>query len=363
MTRAKSKSGASALKKWVLLINLFFVLLLLLTYLTPYMPVEKWGWLSLLALAYPFIMLINGSFALAWVMARKWIAMFSIVAMLLGWNVHNRYVKLIPLGEKGKCEESIRLLSYNMRGLSIVPAEEGASRERKIEMLHEALSDLKEYPDIFAIQEGAKADYIGKKFGLNNIIHGSKSSLWLLSRYPIIKQGELKGDESNPFCIWADMKTDAGILRVYNMHLMSNRVTGTTEELIQDMDFQKEYTWNKIRFIVSRYKYTTKKRSAEATKLWEHIQQSPHPAILMGDGNDTPISHTYHILAKHMKDSFRKRGVGFSTTYESQLPLLRIDYLMGTQDIQFKDHQTHRLSYSDHYPISAGICIRSHTSS
>ena len=363
MTRAKSKSRTSALKKWVLFINLFFVLLLLLTYLTPLMPVEKWGWLSLLALTYPFILLINGSFALAWIMARNWIAMFSIIAMVLGWNVHNRYVKLLPLGEKGKCEESIRLLSYNMRGLSMVPAEEGASLERKIEMLHEAFSELKEYPDIFAIQEGSKPDYIGKKFGLQHSIHGSKSTLWLLSRYPIVGHGELKGDEANTFCIWADIKTGEGMLRVYNMHLMSNRVTGTTEELIQDMDFQKENTWNNIRFIVSRYRYTTKKRSEEAAKLSLHIRKSPHPAVLMGDGNDTPISHTYHLLAKDMKDSFRKRGIGFSTTYESQLPLLRIDYLMGTQEIQFKDHLTHRLSYSDHYPVSTGICLKTHTSS
>jgi endonuclease/exonuclease/phosphatase family metal-dependent hydrolase len=46
-----------------------------------------------------------------------------------------------------------------------------------------------------------------------------------------------------------------------------------------------------------------------------------------------------------------------STTYASRLPLLRIDYLLGTSQISFKDHQTYQLNFSDHYPITAGICI------
>ncbi|HXR80257.1 MAG TPA: hypothetical protein VN763_05040, partial [Saprospiraceae bacterium] len=273
MTRAKSKSKAGVLIKWILALNLFFIFLLGLTYATPYFTVEKWGWLTLLALTYPFIMLMNGCFAAAWIIAHKWYAAFSIVAILSGLSVHARYFKLFSFpSDTPECSESIRILSYNMRGLAMVPVEKGASTERKIESLYTALSDVKEYPEIFSIQEGTKGDYIGKKFGLTHVIHGSKSTLWILSKFPIIGQGELEGKEKNPYCIWADIKTDDGILRVYNMHLMSNRVTNTAEELIQDMDFQKENTWNSIRFIMSRYKYTTRSRAKEATTLREHIR-------------------------------------------------------------------------------------------
>jgi hypothetical protein len=55
-----------------------FIFLLVLAYATPYFSVEKWGWLTLLALAYPFIMLINGSFAAAWLIARNWYAAFPL---------------------------------------------------------------------------------------------------------------------------------------------------------------------------------------------------------------------------------------------------------------------------------------------
>ncbi|MBK8833265.1 MAG: hypothetical protein IPN60_20965 [Saprospiraceae bacterium] len=67
MTRAKSNPKTGLLKKWILGINGCFILLLILTYVTPYVSVGKWGWLSLLALTYPFIMVVNGLFATGWI--------------------------------------------------------------------------------------------------------------------------------------------------------------------------------------------------------------------------------------------------------------------------------------------------------
>src|SRR6187402_3492055 len=101
MTRAKNKNKAGLLKKWTLALNLFFVLLLILTYITPYVRVELWGWLTLLALAYPFIMLMNGCFAIAWLLNKNWYAVFSIVAIVVGLSVHGRYVKLFSFKSSG----------------------------------------------------------------------------------------------------------------------------------------------------------------------------------------------------------------------------------------------------------------------
>ncbi len=360
MTRAKNSPKTGLLKKWILGINGCFIFLLILTYITPFVSVDKWGWLSLLALTYPFIMLVNGLFALAWFFLGSWYSAFSILALLAGFSNHTRYVKLFSFGGgKAPCEESIRVMSYNMRGLSMVPVKKGTGIEGKIDSLYNAIKDLKEFPDILCLQEAARGDLIAKRFGMKHSLHAPKSSLWLLSRYPILKNGVLDGEETSPSCMWVDLKTPQGILRVYNMHLVSNRVTNTTEELIQDMDLKNENTWSNIRFIVSRYKQTTKLRAIEAETLRKHLRDSPYPSIIAGDGNDTPLSNTYHILADGLTDSFKQRGSGLSTTYESKLPLLRIDYLLGTPSIHFKDHYTHHLRYSDHYPVSTGICINS----
>ena len=359
MTRAKNSPKTGLLKKWILWINLSFIFLLVLTYLTPLVSSEKWGWLTLLTLTYPFIMLVNGIFASGWFFMRSWYAVFSLVTLLAGMHIHTSYFKLFSANRSATCEESVRLMSYNMRGLSMVPVKKGTGIEGKIDSLYNALNALKEFPDILCLQEASRGDLIAKRFGMKYSIHAPKSSLWLLSRYPIIKNGELEGEEVSPSCMWADIKTPQGMMRLYNMHLVSNRITNTTEVLLQDMDLQNENTWSNIRFIVSRYKQTTAKRSIEAQSLKNHLSKCPYPAIIAGDGNDTPLSHTYHILADDMKDSFRQSGSGLSTTYESSLPLLRIDYILGTGEISFKDHQTHLLPYSDHYPVSTGICIKS----
>jgi endonuclease/exonuclease/phosphatase family metal-dependent hydrolase len=360
MTRAKSKSKAGRLPKVMLWINFFLIFLLALTYATPHISVDQWGWLSLLALGYPFILLANGIFAIGWIFFRRWYAVLSILALLAGFNVHRRFMQIFPSRTTPMiCNESIRILSYNMRELSMIYVRKDAGINAKIDTLYNALTDLREYPDIICLQEAIKGDLIGKRFGLDYSIHAPKSSLWLLSRFPILTNGQIEGAEESPSTMWADIQTPQGILRVYNMHLFSNRVTNTTEELIQDLDLKNENTWSNIRFIVSRYKFTTQKRAKEALAIRAHMASCQYPVILAGDGNDTPLSHTYNVLKTDLKDSFEEKGFGLSTTYESHLPLLRIDYVLGTKDIIFKDHNTYHIRYSDHFPVSAGICIQS----
>lgn len=363
MTRAKSRSKSNRLKKWILGINISFILLLALTYATPLFPVEKWGWFSLLTLAYPFILLSNVLFALGWIFFGSWYFILSAVAILSGIPHHQRYIQIIPSGKKNTCEESIRLLTYNTRGLSMVPVQKDADYSIRIDSLYNALADLKEFPDIICLQEAYKGEMIAKKFDMEYSYHGPRSSLWLLSRYPIVKKGVLEGEEESPSVIWADIRTPQGLLRVYNMHLVSNRVTHTAEELIQDMDLQNENTWSRVKFIVSRYRRTTEKRAREALVIHEHLQKCPHPAVVAGDGNDPPISHTYKVLRKGLRDSFVAKGFGLGTTYESTFPLLRIDYVFGTGNVIFKDHHTHHINYSDHYPVSTGICLETDSGS
>ncbi len=359
MTRAKNRRKSSWLKKCIIWLNGIFAAILLLTYLTPYVNVEIWGWFSLLALAYPFILFVNGLLALGWVFFRSWYAILSILAILAGIPNHVRYIKMFSISTKeaASCIESIRIMSYNLKGMSMIPAKSEKDVAGKIDSLYKAISDLKEFPDILCLQEVSNGKEIAARFGMGHVLHASKSSLWMLSRFPVLANGEIEGEETSPSAMWADLKTPQGVLRVYNMHLVSNRVTNTTEELIQDMDLKNENTWHNIRFIVRRYRHTTRLRALEAQKVQDHVIHSPYPSVLAGDGNDPPLSHVYHLLSKDLKDSFLDRGTGLSTTYASQLPLLRIDYIFGTSQISFKDHHTYRLKFSDHYPITTGICI------
>src|SRR5687768_16829611 len=148
MTRARSKPRTGRLKKLILLINFFFILILALTYATPMFEVERWGWFSLFALTYPFILLANVLFAIGWTFFRSWYALLSTITILAGTVHHQRYIQLFPSAKSSACEESIRLLSYNTRGLQMVPVRKDANYNVRIDSMYNALADLKEFPDI-----------------------------------------------------------------------------------------------------------------------------------------------------------------------------------------------------------------------
>lgn len=358
MRRAKNKPRQGGHTKWWLGLNLFAIAILLLTYITPWISVNRWGWLSLLALAYPFTLFVNILFVFGWFFFKNRFALLSLLALAVGWKHHGEYIQLFPGGKSDECVESIRILSYNLRGLSLFPGGPKTPASERIDTLYESLAAHKEFPDILCLQEATYGDLIAKRFEMEHIVHVPRSTLWLISRYPIVAEGNIEGSTGSPCAIWADIKSPQGTFRVINIHLTSNRVSATTQELMQEMTQPSEQVWKNLRFILSRYKATTRKRAREARVLREFVLSSSHPVILAGDANDPPLSNVFSILSGDMHNSFIRRGAGLSTTYDGPLPLLRIDYIFGDRQIDFKDHQTYPLSLSDHFPVAAGFCLK-----
>ena len=82
------------------------------------------------------------------------------------------------------------------------------------------------------------------------------------------------------------------------------------------------------------------------------VQRRVCRRIMAGDFNDTPFSHIYKLLTKGRIDSFLECGDGIGTTYVGALPGLRIDFILGDEEIiQFCSHRVLHTSYSDHNPV------------
>ena len=54
--------------------------------------------------------------------------------------------------------------------------------------------------------------------------------------------------------------------------------------------------------------------------------------IVCGDFNDTPISYTYRTMSRDLNDAFRKVGRGYSHTYRGFFNMLRIDYVLCSDE-------------------------------
>ncbi len=358
MKRAATKGSVPLMRRILRWATGACLVLLAMAYITPHVPVTHWGWLALLTLAYPFLLLAQIGLALAWFLLGRWEAWLPIVMLAAGLPVHARYIKILAWPARPACETPLVCASYNLRGLSMVQAPKGAGIPAKVDTLYAAFKRVETLPDILCLQEVVKGDACARRFDLEHMYHAPRSTLWLFSRYPITRKGSIDGAEKSPCALWADIKTPQGMLRVYNIHLVSNRVTNTTQELIDDFDDPGGNRWENVKFIVSRYRRTTIERAREAGLLRVHMAECPHPVIIAGDANDTPLSNTIHVLSAGLTDSFRERGLGLSTTYSSIMPLLRIDYLLGTPEIRFTDHDTYDMPHSDHSPVIAGFCVK-----
>lgn len=299
--------------------------------------------------------ILNTFFALLWISLRKKYLWISFITLLIGWSFHGRFVQFsvnrAPLEDANEAN-LLHVMEYNMHGLVDVPPFSVSKFEEKKKNLSKYILEAFPQIDILCSLEGTA----GLNIGLPHTIKAKKASIYTYSKYPIVAQGELQlPDQKYQFGIWADIKTPGGVIRVYNLHLQSNRITAETEELMDEIKVQERDTWIRIGDVISKYRRATAIRSDQARWVKKHVDNCPHPVLLCGDFNDTPQSNAYQTISKNLTDSFRSRGKGIGTTYAGSLPALRIDYIMLSSQLKVRQHEVLEWDYSDHFPILATL--------
>ena len=155
------------------------------------------------------------------------------------------------------------------------------------------------------------------------------------------------------------MITDKQTIRIINVHLQSNKVSTQTEELVSSPDLAEKETWKGMKSVISKIKRATAMRTTQAIEVQKFIAASPHPTIVVGDFNDTPLSYTYKQMSENMNDAFIEKGNGIGITYAGDIPGLRIDYLLGSEGVNFASYKRPTVDFSDHYPIQCHFTISS----
>ncbi|MFN9381282.1 MAG: endonuclease/exonuclease/phosphatase family protein, partial [Bacteroidota bacterium] len=146
------------------------------------------------------------------------------------------------------------------------------------------------------------------------------------------------------------------IFRVYNVHLLSNQITGMAYKISEGGTVPERKDMHLYRKMLSQYKQSIKTRTQQSQILADHIAQSPHPVIICGDLNDTPLSYVYNRLRKYADDAFLTAGNGIGVTYIGPVKGMRIDYILPSKT--FNTLHCRRYSpgnFSDHCPVAADI--------
>jgi len=335
------------------IITILTALSLPILYLGAYIdPNDSWIF-GIASLFYPLSLLANLFFSIYWVYRRRFIFLIPALLILIGYEYVLGYfrIQFPPVNPI----EKFRIATFN------------AHEFKEIEYPHPYLRDdsweklmLEIKPDIWCLQEieGIKKvkGSLPETIGLHRAAYSGQAGLAIYSTYDPIKAKSYVFSIDNGFQ-YADFRHKNGkIFRVYNVHLLSNQITGMAYKISSGGTVPEKEDIHLYRRMLSQYKQSIKMRSQQSNLLAEHIAQSPYPYIICGDLNDTPLSFVYKKLRKYANDAFLTAGNGIGITYIGPVKGMRIDYILPADTFNTLYCQRYIPgNISDHCPVAADI--------
>jgi len=374
MKRRKLKRpGIHIFSKFILTMNIFAVCALLLSYLASYIDPEKLWVFSFFGLAYPAILVINILFIIYWLIRMPKLALLSGLTILAGLGVIQNYIgfrESTAIMVPKSSDSFIRVMTYNVHNFK-------QFGDKNDKFTKELILDIirNEQPDVICFQEffsRKRGEYNFRKLILQiletehyyfkpSTDNGYEAmGMAIFSKFPIVDKGNIQFAKKMNWneAVYADIRKGDQTFRVYNVHFQSisfqpedyRYLKKVTSEIDTDVESSKKIGY--------RLKNAFLKRSNQARLLKEHTEKSPHPYIIAGDFNDTPISYTVKTISRGMNNGFREMGSGFGVTYNGAFPNFQIDYIFTSPEFTVKNYLIIKKKLSDHYPVRTDLELK-----
>lgn len=326
----------------------------LLVFGSVFISPEDFPYIGLLPFLIPVAWMINFSLFVILTLSWRRLAFVPLATLLIGYRFAEITFQLNPKAEN---PEGLKVLTYNAHLFNYKGRNGGKFDPNIFTWLQDHPADVKVFQEFyqdFTTPSRNAVKLLGEDSGLEvsyQIIEGKPKTrsygLAIFSRYPIVNDGKVFETQHTNGAIFADIKYNSDTVRIYNCHLESMKIDS---ESLDNIDGVKE----KYRQTLGKLHRGSLERSKQLKVLEEHIANSPHPVIVMGDFNEIPYSNTYFRLSKTLTNAFESAGRGFGFTYNKILFFLRIDHIFSSPSLKAVDFKTHReVDYSDHYPVSA----------
>lgn len=332
----------------------FFFLVSLALFFSVYVSPLYFPYVGLAALTIPLLLVINFMLLIGLVIGKRKLAILPLVALIIGW----KFVGVtFQLPKNSPDKEGLSVLSYNVHMFSFSRDGHTPTSQNIIQWLKDNTSDVKCFQEFYQDPTTPSKNSI-KQLGTDagyeysyQIIQGNPKratyGMAIFSRYPIVNDGVVLDSRSTNGIIFADIKVKKDTIRIYNVHLESMNIPSAELDNFEGIKENYRQTLGKL-------KRGQVSRASQLQTLFEHMSNSPHRNILVGDFNDVPYSYTYMSIRNIMDNAFEMAGSGFGFTYNKVLFFLRIDNIFHDKSITTKYFKTHsEVDYSDHYPISA----------
>jgi endonuclease/exonuclease/phosphatase family metal-dependent hydrolase len=373
MAKNKKSFFKRAIFKTLIIANILFALMIVGSLLSHKISPNKLIIFAFLGLAYPILLYINLFFIFLWTILRKRLFLISLIAILLGFNMIQRYFQWNWSRTKTpENTETFTILSFNVQSF-------GAFFQHQSLNYMDSLTQFTAHiqPDILCFQEyynDSKMEedieqYIKRSLELPNahinyhLTRGNRHGFGLatFTNFPIIDTGRIANANyleelpTTNYAIYTDIEIFQNIIRVYNVHLESIRISSEdgifTSIYAGDADAFKQES----KRLFHKFREAFRFRAIQIQPIREHIDASPYPVIVCGDFNDTPASWAYSVMSKNLNDAFVKAGRGTGKTYNGRYPSFRIDYIFLDKNMNVHFFDTPYCEFSDHFPVYA-VC-------
>lgn len=340
--------------KGMFFLNLVLIVLTFIAYLLPFLAPKIFPLLSVFTLFMPLFFLANGLFFLYWAIQFKKRMILSGIVLLVGITFFNKFYKF-SAKEFEESDKDFTVMSYNVRLFNVF---KWLDRDDIPDVILEFINT--ENPDILCIQEFSNsADIDLKVYPYKFVLMEGKqikTGQAIFSKFPIIEHGNIVFPNSNNNVVYADIKKGKDIIRVYNMHLQSIKISPDVNEISENIDVIDQ---QKSKFLFIRISKAFKQQQEQAAIFKEHEKDCKYPIIICGDMNNSAFSYVYRNIKGKLKDSFEEAGVGFGATYKFKYYPARIDYIFADETMEVKQFESFpEFQNSDHYPIMAKLSMK-----
>ncbi|PWG05020.1 endonuclease/exonuclease/phosphatase family protein [Polaribacter aquimarinus] len=330
----------SLLDKILYSINSLMAVLLLFSYLLPYISPKTIPLFAILSLFVPILLMINIAFFIYWLIKLKKQLLTSLLILIIGWFMTSPFYKIIE--NNSSLNDDLKVMSYNVRMFNHWKWKEENN-------IHVKISEFVKSKnlDILAIQEHMSLPkylldfpykYIKKKYARGRF------GIAIYSKHPIINQGFLKLENTANEIIFADVVRKKDTIRVYNLHLQSLSIKPDKE------NFGQKNSEKLIKNLKNRFQ----QQAEQAEVFLNHEKLWKGKKIICGDFNNTAYSWVYKQISENKKDAFIESGKGFGKTFNYFFPM-RIDFILVDETTTVNQFISYSENFSDHYPIAARI--------
>lgn len=331
-------------KKILYILTIIGAITLLFSCVLYFTGIKSYPILGILSIGTPVVLLINLLLSIYWLLLRHKVFILSATSVVISLLVFGPIYQL-PSVEEHMMKEDLRIMSFNSRGFNKLNQIKQPDLDTRI------LEMVNSYePDIVCFQEfdytrAAELKAYPHQYVNYIFTEEAKVVQAILSKYPLVEKGVVNFPGSANNVIFADIKLENEVVRVYNVHLQSFRITPSVEDITSESREQ----------FFSRVSRTFFKQQEQAEILKEHQRATNLRTIICADLNNTAFSNIYKEVKGKLNDSFEEAGSGLGTTFHFLGYPLRIDFIFSDPDFEVINHEIHDEKLSDHYPILASI--------